>query len=322
MIWFSSGSQSIIYKWLYNDECYIVKVFTAGSATNEIFRRIKIIRQRIRKIKDIPVPFPIIERTLPLAQGYIYAEELEEDFEGVVSFFPFLVFNYIEGVTLQDYLRNEDDHCSMRRCRVLEGFIDLLCVIEKAGLVHCDLYPENFLVDNESKMYLIDLESAGIQFIEDGISKKSWLFRPLVRGRRGYFCYPPEMIKDELLFFDRWQYMYLVFRILFKNWHPLHFLKRIDFPALEALYKATKHKDNQWPPEFKKKKRIEPFLNSEPNAEQFRIMINQFLGDKYPDFAHLLIQTYITGLKEGKKRPTMCKDIKPVIKEIVDFVRS
>ncbi|MFW9994640.1 MAG: lipopolysaccharide kinase InaA family protein [Candidatus Odinarchaeota archaeon] len=321
--WFSSGSQSIVYTLELENTDLVVKVFTTGITDNkDLFRRIKTIRKRIKRLESVPDSFKI--RTIPVGQGYIYAENLEEDFEGEDRYFPFLVFNFVDGITLEDYLRNDDSICSEKRCKALESLRDILCAIERLGLIHCDLYPENFLVDKEGTLYLIDLESGGILQFEKDKPMEKWIHLPLVKGRKGYFCFPPEATDGNFFHFDKWNALYLVFLTLFKQ-HPLSFMRRIDHVALAELKKVTKHKKNEWPPVIKNKDKIELYLyekNSEYDIESLRSTINDYLGKTYSQFSEILIKMYIIGLNRIDSRPSFCNDIKPIIMEIIKHARE
>ncbi len=63
----------------------------------------------------------------------------------------YIVYAYIDGITFKEFRGNLVQKLEIF-CRVLE----IVEVLHRKGLVHCDLKPSNIMIDKENKVYLID----------------------------------------------------------------------------------------------------------------------------------------------------------------------
>lgn len=106
----------------------------------------------------------------------------------------FLVLELFAPVNLKQCLRQESSQLKYHLPTIVEQAANGLFYIHSEGVVHCDVKPDNFLINPENQVKLIDFTIA--QRIRKGIAK---LFggRSKVRGTRSYMS--PEQIRGESL---------------------------------------------------------------------------------------------------------------------------
>jgi len=98
-----------------------------------------------------------------------------------------LIFDFIDGVTLQRYLTDNKSLSNVSKCEILIGLVNVICDIHKNGVIHRDIKPENAMITPEQKVILLDF----------GISKISEKTTTFTNGRRMTVKYsPPEAILD------------------------------------------------------------------------------------------------------------------------------
>jgi len=291
------GGTGIVFKGTLDDKVYLVKVLTTNHDIDVIFRRVKNIRE---SFSGRTIPSSFNKRTLPIGQGIIHSRDLGKSFDDLSRSYPFLVFNYIDGIDLEQYLKDEEP-CSIKRCRILDKVLSLLKALEISGVVHYDLYPDNFLVDSRGTVFLIDVESAG--FVRDG----KWQWEPLVEGKTGIFCIPPDATNGTThgLYFDRWNAMYLVFFILFKK-HPFEFLNRCDVEALKELI-SNALPASTWPPSLKNDNSFNKYLKEPGAIQAMKEELVGFIGSDLTLLATLLHECFIKGYLKPESRPDIMK---------------
>jgi len=293
-----SGGTSTIYTGEIDSTPCVMKIITTACDYRDIFRRVRVIRERLLAQKNLPASFA--RRSVPIAQGLIESTMLGPSFSDLKETYPFLAFNFIEGESLARYLEGSPPG-SGKRTRACKSLLGICVCLERAGIVHYDLYPDNFLVDANGRIYLIDLESAGVS------SGGQWTWKPLVKGKTGIFCLPPDA--DPCLeacspYFDRWNAVYLAFWVLF-GYHPMEFLTRCDTEVLELLVASTSTSQPVWPPRLKNKADIEPYLVKDGVLDQMASDSGRvFQGATNASrFNELLVGTFIKGFHHPEKRP-------------------
>jgi len=118
---------------------------------------------------------------------YVYPESLKEEYlehmqkfheeaevlsrfchvEGIVSvrdFFyenntAYIVMEYLEGINLKDYIEKHGGISGKRILEMMRPVVKALAKIHKTGIIHRDICPDNFVV-NEDKLTLIDFGTA------------------------------------------------------------------------------------------------------------------------------------------------------------------
>lgn len=298
---FSYGGQARIYKFNHGEKEYLLKAVFSND--RKIFRAIDSIRQKLLKEEDLPAS--VINRTLPIGQGCCKGNV----FEGIGSFkFACLfIFKYLNGKALadtvppvstkyiSDYLKsNSIDNFEVRK-RIATSIAQILALLEKNDIVHGDLQ-DNWLVDNENNVHLIDIEGSGI------LKGNGWEWAPLAEGKPGYLR-PAEDEKDgktwirkTTIHTDRWIGLNLIFNVLTGIKHPFFFLSVCDKEKINRFISQTNLKKKDWTPycidnsDFKN-------LLSDPDLRKF--------FDQLPiELRNLFFQTFITGYNNPESRAT------------------
>lgn len=73
----------------------------------------------------------------------------------------YIIMNYVEGISLKNYLDAHKGKISADEVfAMMEPIIRDLSIIQKEGIIHRDISPENIMVTDENKLVLIDFGSA------------------------------------------------------------------------------------------------------------------------------------------------------------------
>lgn len=98
----------------------------------------------------------------------------------------YIVMEYIEGVNLRDYLKQNGGRLQVAIAkRMMRPVIESLMQVHNAGMIHRDISPDNIMVTPEGKMKLIDF----------GTAKESDDTDTLALGKKGYA--PPEQFAKD-----------------------------------------------------------------------------------------------------------------------------
>lgn len=292
------GGQARIYKFNHGGNEYLLKAVFAND--RKIFRTIDSIRQKLLKEKELPES--IINRTLPIGQGCCNGNV----FEGIGSFkFACLfVFKYLNGKSLTevvppvsaryilDYLKNNNiDNFEIRK-RIATDIAHILALLEKNDIVHGDLQ-DNWLVDDEYKVHLIDIEGSGI------LKGNSWEWVPLAEGKPGYLR-PSEDVKEgkvwirkTTLHTDRWMGFNLIFNVLTGIKHPFFFLPVCDKEKINRLINQINLDKKDWIPHCLDNSGFEDL--SDPGLRAFFEQLPIGLRS-------LFFQTFIIGYNDPESR--------------------
>jgi serine/threonine-protein kinase len=75
---------------------------------------------------------------------------------------PYLVFEYIEGATLKEILRNRGPLTPEQTVALAEQVGDALDAAHRAGIIHRDIKPDNLLVGKDGRVHLADFGVARV----------------------------------------------------------------------------------------------------------------------------------------------------------------
>ncbi|SFN74352.1 Serine/threonine protein kinase [Formivibrio citricus] len=94
-----------------------------------------------------------------------------------------LVFEYVEGETLSEYLRREGAQTPVRAVELMLGILDGLASAHAQGIIHRDIKPQNIMIDSSGRPRIMDFGVATRNAGESGMT-----------GTVGYMA--PEMLKN------------------------------------------------------------------------------------------------------------------------------
>jgi len=327
---FDFGGQGQIYKWEYRGELYVVKVVPKDES---VFRRLNQIKESVEgyaKRTSIAVPEGIARRGFPVGRGFV-GNPKKLGFEAKDQLMV-IVYRWVDGEPLDQYLRAlKEPPLSSTRVKIAKQLLEILTVLEKAGVVNHDIFPDNFIVGPRGEIYVIDMEGAGL--IDSSTGR--WIWQPVALGKSiPGFCIPPEFYQfylhsetrlypegtylssgnwDESIFSQRWIGAQLLFYIIL-GISPFAFMQRIDFEALYDLYMSSDKSKIAWPPIGSEKSRF----TSKDKIEEFRSIIRSkcsSYGNVCP-LEKLAFLTFIHGFERPSCRPSF-EMMKLILKDIL-----
>jgi len=285
----SFGGQSRIYVWRVKDRIFLIK---AMPDCPNLFRRIRDLRIGLGDTKVFSIKY----RSLPIGQGFGTPEEFGFKTAKMIYL---LVFNYIEGIGIREYFGDNEKPLSPKRICLAKQVLDILIHLQSKFIVHGDLYPDNFIIDGNNIVYILDIESAGIT----NEFWKNWKWHSLVIGKTHVFPNGPEVEDNKCIstFSDRWIGTYLIFWILC-GFHPFPFLSCIDNNSLKQLAERTNRKHICWPPILLRDLQGN-IKNKTFSIEKFDTFMSHYFK-QYCTFDKIINLTYIYGYDNPQKRPS------------------
>lgn len=92
-------------------------------------------------------------RTLNSISHPKICKALESDLEGE---FPYIALEYVKGKTLREILKEKGAYSLDKAISYLEELLQILIYLHNKGVVHCDLKPENIMVQPDGSLKLLD----------------------------------------------------------------------------------------------------------------------------------------------------------------------
>ncbi|MEN3014599.1 MAG: lipopolysaccharide kinase InaA family protein [bacterium] len=295
------GGQGRIYFY----QNYLIKVLPLNDETESIPRRFIVLKRVCNQI-DPTVREYITYRGIPLS--------ISVDLKNYFNFKTtdkalILLFNLLDGKDIFDYLKNEPP-LSPKRRHIYQKTIKILTAINNVGIIHGDLYPDNFIVSKNDEVYILDLEGAGIL-----LNRREWEWKPLVIGKEGIFPLPPEVkySGEFTVSSDIWTGLYLVFFIL-TGIKPLDFLVRNDHKYLETIVSSIDKEVNSWPPALP-----DSLIKNVQRYQDFSTFYNSIF--KKGKLCQILVRTYIKGYTDYSVRPSF-EEIKQAIDQEIEDIQD
>jgi len=320
LLFHKAGGEARIYKLSLNDKKFIVK---AMPDNDTIYKRMKVLRERITQSYSF-VSDSIFKYAIPVAQGYCDGKDLDNppDF----NCFYLLVFNYMEGETLKESLPELIDKTKIidfqLRKKIALQIIDILIFFQNEGIVHGDLYNDNFMIDKNSNVFVIDLTSCGFYDITKRNDDERWIWKPAVYGKDTGAPIPPELdsIKPcPTLNSDKWNGLILIWWILTGTLHPFLFLKQnCETKVLNELYNAIdlNYFPLLWAPKLKNNIKSKYFNNQSFNEfQKFFDAIFKKDTAGFSIFGSVLFETFILGFHKPERR-TNFQTVKGIVEKL------
>jgi serine/threonine protein kinase len=135
-----------------------------------------------------------LKREFEVAHGFKHphlVQVLEFNFDGGV---PYLVEEFFNAKNMKLILRQGRDSLAPLAAGIIEQGAEALYYLHTQSWVHCDVKPDNFLVNDDGVVKLIDFAIAQKQS-SGGIARFLPFLRPKIRGTRSYMS--PEQIRGE-----------------------------------------------------------------------------------------------------------------------------
>ncbi len=79
---------------------------------------------------------------------------------------PYFVMEYVDGKTLTEYVRDREPP-TLERVELLRSICDAVEYAHRRGVIHCDLKPDNILVDESGQTKILDF---GIARLQDSVN--------------------------------------------------------------------------------------------------------------------------------------------------------
>jgi formylglycine-generating enzyme required for sulfatase activity len=152
----SSGNFAVVFKMTDGTKCYAVKCFTKDQAGRE-----KAYRQICPYLSCVPSPYLVHTEYL---EKELFVDTNQSDNEE----FPVLVMDWVEGVSLDRYvktIRNDGE----KRIRLANEFRELSFWLMGQEFAHGDLKPDNIIVTEQGRLVLVDYDG---------------MFVPAMRGQK------------------------------------------------------------------------------------------------------------------------------------------
>jgi len=293
MRYIGGGSEGIVFKW----KDYTLKFLYDNSAMEKLLAIRRRIGTHLTAHEYETIPESVATRTLPIGFGSAKGSDLDlRDMEDMSA----IIFNWVDGSPL--------DHKAPlhfeERCRLSHEVLLGLQFMEEMRIVHADLTPNHFIVDDMRIPHLIDIEGSGLlDFHSD-----EWLYRPTVIGTRlPGFILPPEVLEggevDQLT--DRWAGLTIVSSIIARC-YPLFFLATADCSSLREMSSLTlaaldKGQELTWPPMgIERHGHLQQGLKDILRMEFFRQYWSEI--DKSGHLLTMLFKTFVYGLEERHRR--------------------
>lgn len=179
----------------------LVRLIRAGS-TSQVWEAINDVTQEKYALKSLVRQMAADKGAIAdLKHEYEVAKNL--DHESVIHVFevditkkvPYLILELSHGKNLKLILRNRASWIAHHMPQILVPMVDGLAYLHSQGWLHCDVKPDNFLVDEDLEVKLIDFSIARQQ--PRGIGKIMGRFFNKVQGTRSYMA--PEQIRGKQL---------------------------------------------------------------------------------------------------------------------------
>jgi tRNA A-37 threonylcarbamoyl transferase component Bud32 len=304
---FKSGGEGRLYMFRHNGRRFLLKALPDNQ---EIFERMKLLRN-VLTAKKTHIPASIWYGGLHVAQGFCPPELLNfRTASGVYL----LAFNYINGKTLNEKLPgkplatgNGDIQAAKKdfsiRLSIACKVADVLMEIQKSGIVHGDIFFDNFMLNDQDDVFAIDFSGYGLY----NQLKGEWERKPVIAGKFDAFGLPKPFEMNEsnepTMYTDRWAGMLLIWWVLTGTNNPYWFLKRVDKIALLDLNTRVNKLDATWPPTFIEPLHTVQYHNPAYPYQRFQEFMTGVFG-KDAAFCRLLHTTFIHGYDKPLNRPS------------------
>lgn len=300
----AEGGEGTIYKSTLQGKEYVIKPVELHSDTKKIY---KTLSDRINTITDsgglkTTIKERVLHSFIPYAQnfhvGKLFGYEL-------ISKIDVFAYSFVKGEKLSHFLSERSEMLTEERLDICIKLLDLLDFMQRdCGILHADIFEDNFIIDPYGNLFPIDSTSCGYFNWDQELKKEEPVYHARNRGKSGNWGLPePVDFSNEKIpnqYTDRWFATRLIWRILTNQMHPYLFLKRIDTATIKSFIDiASETPGKAWPPyltnyDYK-------YLNWSEFSKVEKYMVSEF--GRSSKIAKLFYDYFITGYLTPKSRP-------------------
>lgn len=306
----AEGGEGTIYKSILAGKVYVIKPIELNDETK---RKYKDLNNRIKTINSSDIlKAELKERVLhsfiPYAQNFHNGKLFGYESINKIDVFA---YSFVEGKKLSQHLSDNIEIPIEERLDICVKLLDLLYFLQMdCGILHADIFEDNFIIDTNGNIFPIDSTSCGY-FIWNHDNKKDpdylgdIVYHPKNRGKAENWGLPiPKDFAEEGItsqYTDRYFTARLVWRILTNQIHPYTFLTRVDATSLEDLiYCVDVNKSQSWPPKFD----TAPDYIDESKYAMYESYMEEYFGTK-SKIAKDFFNYFIKGYETPKSRPPL-----------------
>ena len=179
----------------------LVRLIRAGS-TSQVWEAINDVTQEKYALKSLVRQVASDRQAIAdLKHEFKVAKDL--DHENVIHLYevdtdkkvPYLVLELSHGKNLKLILRNRATWIAHHLPQIIGPMVEGLAYLHSQGWIHCDVKPDNFLVDDDLEVKLIDFSISRPKV--KGVRKLFGAMFKKIQGTRSYMS--PEQIRGKLL---------------------------------------------------------------------------------------------------------------------------
>lgn len=301
---YEDGGEGVLYRAEHEGKDYMLKVVELKEGTKYIYKRIidRIVKIDVSDINKKNIREKILFSFMPYAQNYYSGSVFGYKSIKDVDVFA---YSFVEGEKLSQFLRKNNDLSFSDRLNVCYKILVLLEFMQiDCGILHGDVFEDNFIVDQKLNIYPID--STGCGYFDSDINGNylETVYEPINRGKASNWAIPePKNYQKSPItqHTDRWFAARLMWLIMSDRRHPYTFLKKIDASSIDyAISCIDKYKGRDWPPKFNKY----PDCFNHNEYKNYSLYMRQNFGVR-SKIATILYDYFIKGYQEIKKTPPL-----------------
>jgi len=301
----AEGGEGTIYKSTLQGKEYVIKPIELHSDTK---KKYKTLSDRIKTINGSDslktnLKERVLHSFIPYAQNFHNGKLFGYEHISKIDVFA---YSFVKGKKLSQHLSEKSEMLTDERLDICIKLLDLLDFLQRdCGILHADIFEDNFIIDSEGNLFPIDSTSCGYFNWNQELKIAEPVYQARNRGKSGNWGLPePKDFANEGItsqYTDRWFTARLVWRILTNQMHPYTFLTRVDSTSLDDLiYCVSNDEAKSWPPKF----HSDPDYIDEDKYGIYDSYMDSTFGNTSP-VAKYFYDYFIKGYENPKSRPPL-----------------
>jgi len=249
----AEGGEGTIYKSTLQGIEYVIKPIELHSDTK---KKYKALNDRIKNIDGsdslkTKLKERVLHSFIPYAQNFHKGELFGYILTSKIDVFA---YSFVKGKKLSEHLSDNIEMSTEERLNICINLLDLLDFMQRdCGILHADIFEDNFIIDSAGNLFPIDSTSCGYFHWNKELKIEEPIYQARNRGKSGNWGIPePKDFAEGGVtsqYTDRWFAARLVWRILTNRMHPYTFIKHPDNPTLNSFFdNLAFDKNSAWPP--------------------------------------------------------------------------